>query len=442
MEKLYSGMSFLYREHGYNSTVFDIRMKNKVRGDYLTVALTIALKRFPYFNTKLVECNGDFYLFHNDISMVAHKTDRLRPLGSVKTGYHLIDVTYYETHIRVSWHHAVADGRGILPFIETLLYYYCNLKAKQIAYYPGKNVFDHTGIRLWGEAMLPGETADPFEHIYAVGPPYKKIKSIRDGFEIEENKEEWTADYRYEVEFDKEAFIAAAKSIGATPATFIALMISKAVAGKYPDYDKPILCHMAVDTRKALSLENTYKDCVGSITVPYTHEIENKTDAEISKLMRSAMNEQRGSSRLRDITNHQIEMMTKLTEGADLPHRLKAFRPMSKMVSNTFILSYIGELRLNDYAYMVDSMHLYNSGVKGLRTNMAAAGDKMALTIIKTFKSEEIISRILDEFRRYELDFTATGPIKFETPKDQTQATGALHSEHFMLRSRDAKDID
>ena len=67
---------------------------------------------------------------------------------------------------------------------------------------------------------------------------------------------------------------------------------------------------------------------------------------------------------------------------------------------------------------------------------------RQALTIIKTFKSEEIISRILDEFRRYELDFTATGPIKFETPKDQTQATGALHSEHFMLRSRDAKDID
>lgn len=94
MEKIRSGQSFLYRENGLNSTVLDIRMKSKLRGDYLQRALTTTLRRYPYMTNKLVEKDGDFYLEDSQISMNVVKTDHLRQLGSMSAGYHLVDVTY------------------------------------------------------------------------------------------------------------------------------------------------------------------------------------------------------------------------------------------------------------------------------------------------------------------------------------------------------------
>ena len=55
MKQIRSGQSFLYRTNGYDSTVVEIRMRDKVTGSYLQVALTNAARRFPYLTQKLVE---------------------------------------------------------------------------------------------------------------------------------------------------------------------------------------------------------------------------------------------------------------------------------------------------------------------------------------------------------------------------------------------------
>lgn len=142
MEKIRSGQAYLYRDGGLNCTVIDVRMKDKVRGEYLRRALNKALKRYPYMASKLVEKNGDFYIEKDRVSMVAVNTDKFRALGSMSTGYHLIDITYTENRIRVAFHHALCDGRGVKPFVETLIYYYCCFKYN-------KNL-DATGVRLAG----------------------------------------------------------------------------------------------------------------------------------------------------------------------------------------------------------------------------------------------------------------------------------------------------
>ena len=55
MKQIRSGQSFLYRTNGYDSTVVEIRMHDKVTGSYLQVALTNTARRFPYLTQKLVE---------------------------------------------------------------------------------------------------------------------------------------------------------------------------------------------------------------------------------------------------------------------------------------------------------------------------------------------------------------------------------------------------
>ena len=157
-EKIRSGQSYLYKRYGMESEVMEVRFKDKITGSFLNQALLTAMKRYPYFNTKLVEKDGDFYIVQNEQSMVARRTKELARLGHISCGYHLIDITYYGYSIYISFHHALCDGRGVMPFIETLIYYYCDLK------YGRKPVPE--GVRLADDPLLPGETDDPFLQEY------------------------------------------------------------------------------------------------------------------------------------------------------------------------------------------------------------------------------------------------------------------------------------
>ncbi len=157
-EKIRSGQSYLYKRYGMESEVMEVRFKDKITGAFLNQALLTAMKRYPYFNTKLVEKDGDFYIVQNEQSMIARRTKKLARLGHISCGYHLIDIIYYGYSIYISFHHALCDGRGVMPFIETLIYYYCDLK------YGRKPVPE--GVRLADDPLLPGETDDPFLQEY------------------------------------------------------------------------------------------------------------------------------------------------------------------------------------------------------------------------------------------------------------------------------------
>ena len=134
--------------------MIEVRFKGKISGSTLNRAILKTQERYPYFNTKLVEKDGDFYIVQNTQPIIARPTRELARLGHISCGYHLIDITYDSCSVFVSFHHALCDGRGIMPFVETLVYYYCNMQ------YGTKTVPE--GVRLAGEPLLPGETTDPF----------------------------------------------------------------------------------------------------------------------------------------------------------------------------------------------------------------------------------------------------------------------------------------
>lgn len=166
------------------SEVIEIRFKKKISGSFLSQALFITMNRYPYFNTKLIEKDGDFYIVQKENQLVVRNTKKLAKLDHISCGYHLIDITYNNYSIFVSFHHTLCDGRGIKPFIETLIYYYCGLKYNSNS--------SHKGIRLAEDKLLEGETLDPF---------MEEFPSLtRDAYSIPENVpvEELT-NYRFEI---------------------------------------------------------------------------------------------------------------------------------------------------------------------------------------------------------------------------------------------------
>lgn len=423
MDKIRSGQSFLYRENGLNSTVFDIRMKNNIRGDYLQRALSTTLQRYPYMASKLVEKDGDFYLEECRNSMNIAKTENFRRLGSMSTGYHLVDVTYWANRIYIAFHHALCDGRGIKPFLETLVYYYCCLRYNR--------KFDSTGIRLTGEPLLPGETQEPIGDSVFEIDKNKLPQIVKGGYALPENAEICEDFYRYEINIKRRSFLDYMKAHDATPAILLAMLASGGIYSVHPDADKPVVCSMAVDYRREIGLDNTHKNCVGSLYLPYSEETDRMSLSEQALLYRDLIKQQRQPDAIKNLINVQIGLCKKLDQIPSLAAKRQALSFFNDLRVDTYVISYLGQMQLGDCEQYVESIHLYNSGVKGLRINMICTGDSFTIDFLQSFQSESLINALLKTLDSTGIEYSASERIQFETIKDKAFLTASHQAERY-----------
>lgn len=411
LEKIRSGQAYLYQKNGMESEVVEITFYKKIIGSFLNQALLEAIKRYPYLNTKLVELDGDFYIVKNEMSLTAKKTQKLAQLGHISCGYHLIDVTYYGKTVYVSFHHALCDGKGIKPFVETLIYYYCQLRYKSKA--------SAEGIRLANSPLLVGETTEPNLGSYAYDATQPDVPVSRDAYAIPENVvEEHDTDYRYYVEIPAASYMKVCKENGATPVVLTSLLVSTGIASLYPDFDKPINANIAVDIRDALDLPNTFKNCVRSMPLPYSREFLSMPLSEQAKIQRTLLNAQRDRDLCRKAANASLGMFDKLDTLPSYEAKQQMMDFFNGMLINTYVVSYLGQMVLNENAQYVESIGFYNSGAAGLGVTMVACREKFCLNFKQSFKSDKYVKAFLAQLDGLGIPYTASEAIAFVTPRD------------------------
>lgn len=415
VRKIRSGQSFLYRKNGYDSTVLDIRMKDEISGGYLDAALRKTVQRFPYLTDRLAEEQENYCLTPDDIPLRAAQTQKFRPLGSTETGYHLLDVTYTENSIRVAFHHALCDGRGIKPFVETLVYYYCSMKYRK--------TFSAEGIRTAGERPDGTETAEPFgTELFAVDK--SKIAVVdRDGFALPESTPAAEDCFRTEVTVNQDEFVNTAKKYGATPGILAAILISGAVYRLHPEADKPVVCSMAADLRSAVGMGKTHRNCTGSIYLPYSPKDARTGTAELAAAYRKLLSEQRSADSFKELLNKQIELFNRAESLKTLEEKRRLFAFLDNLCINTYVISYLGKMNFNDFETCVDSVHLYSGKIKGLSVNMVAAGDTISFDILQGFSGDAYAKSFTAELARYGIDCSSTDTFSFTTGRDMSYIT-------------------
>ena len=410
-EKIRSGQSFLYQTRGMESEVVEVRFHKKVWGSLLNNALILSLKRYPYLNTKIVELDGDFYIVQNEMQPVAKKTQKLSQLGHISCGYHLIDITYYDKTVYVSFHHALCDGKGIKPFIETLIYYYCQLRYKSQA--------TADGISLCDSPLLDGETMEPNNTGYTFDENKIPVDVPRDAYALPENViEEHDTDYRYEITISSQSFMRVCKANGATPVVLISLLTSAGIAELFPDFDKPINANIAVDIREALDLPNTFKNCVRSMPLPYSRDFLTMPLSEQAANQRALLNAQRDRDNCRRAANSSLALFEKLDtlKGYEAKQEMMDF--FNGMLINTYVISYLGKMIVNENTQYIDTIGFYNSGAAGMGITMISCGDKFCLNFKQSFASDKYVKAFCRQLDKYSIEYKTSGAIPFVTPKD------------------------
>jgi hypothetical protein len=420
-EKNRAGQSYLYKRLGSESEVFEIKMNSRVYIAALQQSVNMSLQRYPYLTVKFAEKDGDFYFIENPIPLTVKESSALRPLGGLKTNYHLIDVTCKGNSIFVSFHHALCDGEGIKPFIETLLYYYCRTR-----YHNTENELI-PGIRLANEALLDGETTDPFLEFYEVAEnEFPKVS--RDGFSLDENvKIDGDTYYRYELLVGHDEFLAFTKANNATPSIALALTMNRAVKNLYPDFDKPIICNMASSIRRALVCENTFKNCVKSISFPYSLEFSELPLSEQATEYRRLLDAQRSEDYVKKEVNGMIGLFQKLDTLPSYDGKQQIMSFFEDTLLDTYVTSYVGQFNLGYNEEHVESIHLYNSGTTGLGISMCATEKYFILDFKQSFPSDRYVTEFADVLRSYQLDCRVSECIEFKTPTDSLMKRGSVN---------------
>lgn len=425
MKQIRSGQSFLYRTNGYDSTVVEIRMRDKVTGSYLQAALTNTTRRFPYLTQKLVEKGGAYYLHRDDNSMVAVKTDKFRTLGSMATGYHLLDVTYIGNCIRVAFHHGLCDGRGVMPFIETLLYDYCCQKYHK--------KFSSEGIRLPGEPIPEKETVEPFTREFYEVDETAVQQVEHDGFALPESTSMPEGCYHSEILLDENTFVQAARAIGTTPTLLAAMLLSRCILELNPQAEKPVICNLAMDLRSAIGKELTHRNCVGTAYLPYTAQDGTAAPEELARRYRELLAAQREPNAVRAALNKQIGLFNKLDELPTLEEKRKLMSFFNGMVNNTYVISYMGRLRLNDYAQHVESAHFFSDTICGLTVNMVAAAGKLSFEVLQGFPNAGYAQAFRQALAPYGL-ISASALDTVTTGRDKSFITASRQAERYYAK--------
>ncbi|MDG9733994.1 condensation domain-containing protein [Leuconostoc pseudomesenteroides] len=412
--KITSGQSFLYRQNGTASMVIDIRLTEMIDPTILQSALNLSLQRYPYLTSKLVEKNANYFLSYNDKPIIISETAELRPLGSLLVNEHLIDVTYSKNTLFVAYHHAIADGRGIMPFVNTLLYYYFGTKTQV---WPKVD-----GVNLISDTMKPNEMSEPFENLKKEMTNRQDTPNLQhDGYQLLEthNSKDSATSYRYEIVIDQASFMKFAKAHNASPAIAVAIMIAQAIQKSYPNFNLPIIAHMASDLRLGTTNQNTFRNCVGSIVLPINQSIESDAQfADVATTFRQIIKESKQPEALRSSIMQMINLFDKLDSLPTLKDKQQRLAFFDNLLLNTFIISYSGQTKLGLFERYIKEMHTYMSGTTGLSIEMLAVNGEISVDMLQSFESDVYANTFTQILSDHAIAYHFNQPTVFTTPKD------------------------
>lgn len=422
--KIRAGETFLYRKGGTESQVFEIRMKSNINFDKLIKAAKLTYKRYPYFKSRFKVEDGNVYLCENLFSPPPARVKKLRPLGGSTTNKNLVDITFYKSVIFISFHHAMCDGRGIMKFIKTLMFYYLNLQ------YPHNNI-RIPGVMLYGEGLLDGETADPVNDGNLSFDRSKVYQADRSAYalpEVQSGTKSGGESWRYELIFNVHEVMKVCKANNCTPAILMTILMQRGVKVVNPDAEEPILCSMSCDWRESIELPNTFRNCVSSIYLPYGTAEEQMTTAELGTHFRELVARQKEVDSARCSASVMKIMSDMLDAQGSYEKKQELVSGFVSKPINTFICSYTGRADMGDAERYMESMHAYSSGTKGVSLQMMSVADTFSVDFLQNFPSKSYVDAFLAEAAKLGLEAGCSEVIQFTTPKDHMHNTNFIKS--------------
>ena len=415
-EQNFSGVHNCYRTPPHRTYVVDVHISTDVRGDILQEAVNDVIERAPYFADALVERDGDFFYAKNPLPMEVAEGG-LRAVGGPETNWHNLDVTYEGNVMSFSMFHALCDGLGLNLFIESVLNrYFCR---KDGIDYPAD------GLRVPGQPVLEGEETDPFGRTYELPEDHSNDFFREKFYHLPEIDEAPLNDMRgVNFRVKESEFMELVRSCQSSPVATLQVLMGDAVLQVHPDTNETVGALIPASYRKALSVPNTFKNCVGAVRLAYRSEQMADLDfAARCQLIRQTLRASNNPVIARHMANSMGGAVRKVGQAMHSYQEKSQVLNFARNANNdTFMLDYVGSLRSRGFEDQIVSTHYKATNCQpGFRTvtlYITATAGYFDIELVRAFESDVYVGALAEQLEKRGINFVQGKEISYITPEN------------------------
>ena len=380
----------------YNTIRTRIALTEPVDPDALRKAVDMAIVRYPYFSVKLERTGEEYVLVRNDAQLPLSSGGKAIALGGEESRRHLFAIVYDDNLIYFDTSHFLTDGNGIFPFIKTLLYCYLHIVHPE-------EEFDTSGIAL-PDSAVPADEADdypfpaeivPTDPIGFVRRP-ERILTLDDQPEGYSERDRWTS---FRLKIKQKELIKFASSVDGSPASFIASVMYLALSEFFTDKNRPIVCGMQHQYRRALGKPNSHLCHVNIVPIIFTRKMHARGLDVLNTMARGTTLVRTDVANDLLIVNKHIKNEARIKDMplAEKHDYMRAF-VRHEIGRNTFEISYTGRVDFSGLdRYIADFTPIVDMSLSGgISVEIFALGDNFSINIMQRNKN----TRYVDEFIR------------------------------------------
>ena len=243
-----------------------LSLRDPVDGESLRCAVEEMRARFPYFYVKAMYKGNDLVTVPNDLPMTVRNTWEPIRLHSEASNYHLAAWKYEGRRLAFEIHHALTDGSGVLPYINSIMFLYLSKVTGQ--------AFDPAGFRLPGDVIPESETGNPFNEPdidHTEAPLYQK-KPIPDFFRLTDTAD--TDKTVFYVKLSEAQIMRYCRDYDGSPNVILSVLLAKAARRWDPGCEKTVTVSVCVNHKAMLGNHNNYRMFIGEAILDFPMKLD------------------------------------------------------------------------------------------------------------------------------------------------------------------------
>jgi len=394
---------FYYAVSGNQTYISNTRIElyEQVDVDALAKALGLALKRHPKFRKTVVKEGNELYYEEVQQAPVVMTEDRQYKIGTDETNRYLFVVIGTGSTIFVRAHHGVADGKGNLAFVTTLLYYYFTGLGHTI---------DPEDIVLTNEKPAdPTELEGTFEKYADPDAVPLKVYNFGEAYCIPEGVNDLSISkcHDFKLTCSIKEILKVSKKYETSPVPLMAMLVSKAIRETYDASGKTLIGLIPVNMRPYFK-SNSVGNFSGSVPMPYDDKIAAKDPEVQTTIMRTILDIQAQKTSYAKTMAEFCEMINGIRvmpgDPADKQRMVTAQMKENSRKTSTYSLSYVGKTNIpEDMKKYIKDIYKYNPAyLLPVTINATEYNGILILMISLGFEGQTLMNNLLNEFKQYD----------------------------------------
>ena len=384
-------------------------MRDEVDHARLVDAVNSAIKRYPYFSVLAEKIGESLELKFNSAPVPVFKDSRCVTLGGEDCNGHLIAFGCEGRRIILHVSHFIADGMGISPLLMSVLYLYASAK------------YGTDGLCA-KRILMPDDPISDAEYRY----PFPEATARADGAEAKAKTDAYALDstafdtrglYAYHLHIPQGAMMKVAGSSDGSPASFLSVMLFRALCALDGELDKSVIAHVQHQYRAAINAPLNRHSLVSYIPVNLSPVIKERSVELQNTVIRGQII--LGSEPEADLC--AIDRLASVfcdSKCSTLKEKQLAMRRYieSSISPKTFGISYVGKMDWCGLDRYVEDLHVY-IGEKDtpnmLLIEVMTVGENFSVNFMQSGKGSRYVDAFIEEIKKAGIPINLAGEERY-----------------------------